>query len=296
MLSKEMSSLAFNIQPKLLPILTKGVPLFFPTRRVYCCGFNYDSHNREMGRVGHILPSFFCKPSDCVVVDENNFSDSTSTVSIRYPSLTESYHHEVELVVALGPSADGNNRYFNLRPEQVSNIIYGYGVGLDMTRRDLQMQAKENGTSWDMAKGADDSAVVSAIIPVKHLQKNCPDQFVDNHKGEVGNDEGQDVNKTSNNSAGTNTCDAPGTSTEPSAILRRGKIELSVNGTVRQNSDLSCMINPVHDIIVYLSKYVTLQPGDLIYTGTPSGVGPVRRGDKIEAGIEGIGRLNVTII
>lgn len=203
-----------------LPIV--GSELCFPVHRVYCVGRNYAEHVKEMGgEVGRDPPFFFAKPADALVTD-NRFP---------YPSLSTDVHHEVELVVALGPGAE----------------LFGHAVGLDMTRRDLQAAAKKLGRPWEVAKGFDHSAPVSPIVP--------------------GN-----------------------------AALSSGAITLDVNGLRRQTGDIAEMIWSVPEIIAELGRLFTLQPGDLIFTGTPAGVGPVARGDRLHAEIAGVGALNVDII
>ena len=214
-------SFAFAPAPAVsLPIA--GTEARFPVHRVYCVGRNYAEHVREMGgEVGRDPPFFFAKPADALVTDGR----------FPYPALSSDVHHEVELVVALGPGAK----------------VFGHAVGLDMTRRDLQAAAKKLGRPWEVAKGFDHSAPISAIVP----------------------------------------------SATP---LSAGAITLDVNGTRRQTGDLSEMIWSVPEIIIELGKLFTLQPGDLIFTGTPSGVGPVARGDRLHAGIAGVGSLSVDVI
>lgn len=214
-------SFAFPPAPPVsLPIA--GTEARFPVHRVYCVGRNYAEHVKEMGgEVGRDPPFFFAKPADALVTDGR----------FPYPGRSSDVHHEVELVVALGPGA----------------TIFGHAVGLDMTRRDLQAAAKKLGRPWEVAKGFDHSAPISAIVP----------------------------------------------SATP---LSAGAITLDVNGTRRQTGDLSEMIWSVPEIIAELGKLFTLQPGDLIFTGTPSGVGPVVRGDRLHAEIAGLGSLAVDVI
>lgn len=274
-----MASLAFALRQTVVPVVTKGAkPLNFPVRRVYCVGQNYDSHAREMGGVtNRANPFFFLKPTDSIITDAGNHSTPSTALSIRYPTMTESYHHEVELVVALGypcgktaassaaAQSSGDVLYTNMRIEEVHDVIYGYAVGLDMTRRDLQLIAKDNGKSWDLAKGADDAAVVSPLVLAADLKAAQPAMFMTPEKDET---------------------DA----------VCCGSIYLSVNQNERQRSDLNCMVSPIAELIVHLSKYVALRPGDLLFTGTPSGVGAVRRGDVMEAGIQGLGTLKVNVV
>lgn len=212
----------------------------FPVRRVFCVGRNYADHAREMGAIdqadGREPPFFFMKPGDAVVSGEGE-------LSVAYPPLTKNLHHEVEMVVAL--QAGGAN----LAVEAAESLIFGYAVGLDLTRRDIQGRAKEKGQPWDMGKGFDQSAVVSVIQPVA-------------------------------------VCGHPD----------HGRIWLSVNGEIRQDGDLSAMMWKVADIIANLSTLVRLEAGDLIYTGTPAGVGPIVPGDVLAAGVDGVGSLRLRIV
>jgi fumarylpyruvate hydrolase len=178
-------------------------------------------------------PVFFAKPADAVVA--NN-------ARIPYPSRTNNFHHEIELVVAIGKGGR------NIAAAQALEHVYGYAVGNDLTRRDLQSDAKDNGRPWDTSKGFDRSAVISAI-----------------------------------------------TSAAQSGHLRSGRIWLQVNGQLRQQADLSELIWSVPEIIAELSTFFELQPGDLIYTGTPAGVGALKPGDRIEGGIDGLDELITTI-
>ena len=207
----------------------------FPVRRVFCVGRNYADHAREMGALaqaeGREPPFFFSKPGDAVVSGEGE-------IAVAYPPATANLHHEVELVVALG----GGGAFVAV--DHAKSLIFGYAVGIDLTRRDMQALAKEKGHPWDMSKGFDQSAVVSCIHPVTAI--GHPD---------------------------------------------RGRIWLGVNGAVRQDGDLSAMSWKVAEIIANLSSLVALAPGDLVFTGTPAGVGPVVRGDLIEAGVAGVGDL-----
>lgn len=210
----------------------------FPVRRIYCIARNYADHAIEMG--GHPEreePFFFTKPATAIL--QNN---SVTPAVMPYPPATQNLHHEVELVVAmlLGGS--------NIPVEKANDYIFGYAVGLDMTRRDLQAAAKAKGQPWDMAKGFDFSAPCSAITPEFYT-----------------------------------------------GVIARGKIELKVNGEVRQSGDVGDMIWKIPEIISRLSNLVELCPGDLIFTGTPAGVGPVVKGDRIEAMVQGLDPLMITI-
>jgi len=232
-------NLAFPQHPiTTLPVA--GSDLRFPVRRVFCVGRNYADHAREMGAMdqadGREPPFFFTKPGDALVGGEGE-------LSVAYPPLTKNLHHEVEMVVALGTGGA------NVTVDAANAMIFGYAVGLDLTRRDIQAKAKEKGHPWDMGKGFDQSAVAGAISPVA-------------------------------------------ASGHPQA----GRIWLTVNGELRQDGDLSAMMWKVADIIANLSTLVRLEAGDLIYTGTPAGVGPIVPGDVLEGGVDGVGRLRVRIV
>jgi len=221
-----------------LPIVGSGQR--FPVRRIFCVGRNYADHAREMGAIdqadGREPPFFFTKPGDAVVGGDGE-------VSVAYPPLTNNLHHEVEMVVALGAGGA------NVAVDTANSLIFGYAVGLDLTRRDMQAKAKAKSHPWDMSKGFDQSAVAGAIRPV----------VLSGH---------------------------------PAA----GRICLKVNGEMRQDGDLSAMMWKVAEIIANLSTMVRLEPGDLIYTGTPAGVGPLVPGDVLEAGIDGVGTLRARIV
>ena len=225
-------------RPVALPVA--GSAARFPVRRIFCVGRNYAEHAREMGATdqaeGREPPFFFMKPGDAVV-------GGTGEVAVAYPPATANLHHEVELVVALG--AGGADVTVDAAP----GLIFGYAVGLDLTRRDLQARAKEKGHPWDMGKGFDQSAVCGAIHPVT----------------EVGH---------------------------PAA----GEIRLEVNGEMRQRGDLADMLWRVPAIVANLSTLVRLEAGDLIYTGTPSGVGPLQRGDRLAGSVAGVGTLAARIV
>ncbi len=233
--------MAFVFSPQLpaaLPIA--GSNALFPVRRVYCVGRNYADHAREMGALaqaeGREPPFFFMKPGDAVVSGDGE-------LAIAYPPLTNNLHHEVELVVALGAGGAA------VAVDRAKDLIFGYTVGLDLTRRDIQAKAKEKGHPWDMGKGFDQSAVAGVIQPV----------------AQVGHPAG-------------------------------GRIWLTVNGQTRQDGDLAAMSWKVADIIANLSTMVQLEAGDLIYTGTPAGVGPLLRGDVLEAGVDGVVTLRARIV
>jgi fumarylpyruvate hydrolase len=204
-----------------------GTTATFPVHRIYCVGRNYADHAKEMGAaVERSQPTFFMKPADAVWSAE---------APVPYPSATQDLHHEVEFVVAL--MSGGRD----IRADDAIAHIFGYAVGLDLTRRDLQAAMKAKSLPWDIAKGFDHSAPISTIVPAKTLG-------------------------------------------HPS----RGELALSVNGTVRQRSDIGEMIFAVPEIIAELSKLFALAPGDLIYTGTPAGVAALNRGDRFVATFPGI--------
>jgi fumarylpyruvate hydrolase len=199
----------------------------FPIRRVFCVGRNYAAHAREMGNdPAREPPFFFTKPADAVV---------PASGQVPYPPLTSDLHHEVELVVAI--RAGGRN----INADRALDLVWGYGVGLDLTRRDLQADAKKHGRPWDWAKGFDASAVCSEIIPV-----------------------------------------------EATGHPANNAIWLKVNGELRQQGTLDEMIWPVADVIAAISRSVALAPGDLIFTGTPAGVGALQPGDRVNAGVDGL--------
>jgi fumarylpyruvate hydrolase len=219
--------------PKQASVPVKDTHLHFPARRIYCVGRNYNDHVTEMGGIpGREPPFFFQKPADALLLDEN----------FPYPSASSNVHHEVELVVALHSGGK------NIAAGDASRHIYGYAVGIDMTRRDLQGEAKKAGRPWEVAKAFDHSAPVSGLTPKAAL--------------------GQ---------------------------LERAGISLHVNEVQRQNSNIFEMIWSVPEIISELSKLFELHAGDLIFTGTPSGVGPVQPGDRIRAAIEHLGELNLLV-
>jgi fumarylpyruvate hydrolase len=215
-----------------LPIA--GLRQRFPVNRIFCVGRNYADHAREMGHDPNREPPFFFMKPPSALLDDNQ--------NLPYPKQTSDLHHEVELVVALGQGGS------NIPVEQAAAHIYGYGVGLDMTCRDIQNQAKKLSRTWETSKAFDDSAPCSALHPatvVGHPTK--------------------------------------------------GRIELKVNGEVRQEGDLSQMIWDVPETIAYLSTLFELQAGDLIFTGTPAGVGPVQSGDRLQAVVENVAELAINV-
>ena len=225
--------------PALLPVV--GSAQTYPVRRVYCVGRNYAAHAREMGSdPNREPPFFFCKPGDADAVIA---VPAGQTGDVAYPSATEDLHHEIELVVALGKAGR------DIPVEQAAAHIYGYAVGLDLTRRDLQGQMKAQGRPWEIGKAFDQSAPVGPITPRQ--------------------------------------TDAPSMT---------GPIALSVDGTVRQQGRLEQMIWSVDETIARLSTLFTLKPGDLIFTGTPDGVGAITRGQVLHGAIEGLTPLQVRIV
>ncbi|MFK3664353.1 fumarylacetoacetate hydrolase family protein [Ochrobactrum teleogrylli] len=221
--------------PRPQPILpVKGTDAAFPVHRIYCVGQNYADHAIEMGGdPTRNPPFFFQKNPDSLVINGGDFP---------YPPKTEDVHHEIELVVALKTGGS------DIPVEQALDHVYGYAVGIDMTRRDLQAVAKKAGRPWEVAKAFEHSAPCSAIAPVS----------------DVGHPQS-------------------------------ASISLSINGETRQSGDLNQMIWKVAETISYLSSLFELQPGDLIFTGTPAGVGPVQRGDHLVGKVDGVGSLSVTV-
>ncbi|EAN95325.1 hypothetical protein C3747_71g23 [Trypanosoma cruzi] len=267
------SSLAFSVRHAVVPVM--GCNLLFPVRRVYCVGQNYTEHAKEMGgQVSKSNPFFFTKPPDAVVSGETNHT-AAMDVNIRYPPQTNNYQYEVELVVAIGESHGGREKYRAISPLEAHTVIYGYAVGLDMTRRDLQLAAKKNGKPWDLAKGADESAPLSAIVPVKLIREKASALFY----------------ATDANYREAMYAKAQGGPT----VLRRGDIELRVNGERRQKGNLSSFVTPIDELLSILSHSIELAPGDLIFTGTPAGVSAVKPGDEVRATIEGVGEITARL-
>jgi len=218
--------------PVLVPI--QNTDETYPVNRLFFVGQNYEDHAKEMGsETNKEAPFFFTKSPSAYV---------PSGSTIPYPPGTKNFHHEMELVVAIGKPV------FEVETEAAKQAIFGYACGLDMTRRDLQMEAKSKGLPWDMAKDVEQSAVLSEIVSVET----------------IGHPES-------------------------------GLIELSVNGEIRQSGDLRDLVNSPAELVSYLSSFYHLGPGDLIYTGTPSGVGPVLPGDHIEGYIQGVGTIKLSI-
>ena len=216
-----MTAFAVSIRPQpTVPV--QGSDKAFPVRRILCVGRNYAAHAREMGADERDPPFFFSKPADAVVLPG---------ADVPYPSATSDLHHEIELVVAIGEAGS----------------IFGFAVGVDLTRRDLQNGFKAKGQPWDAAKGFDASAPISAIVP-----------------------------KT--------------------GAIPAGRIALSINGAVKQDGEIADMIWSVEEILVEAGKLWSLEAGDLIFTGTPEGVGPIARGDLVEGSVEGVGSLSFKVV
>lgn len=223
--------------PVAIPVA--GSDAQFAVRRVYCVGRNYAAHAREMGfDPDREPPFFFCKPADAVVPVAYG-----ETLELAYPAQTQNYHFEAELVALIGKGGS------DIAVEQALDHVWGYAVGLDMTRRDLQAEAKKLGRPWDTAKGFDHSAPLGPVHPVSKV-------------GHVG----------------------------------KGAIWLTVNGEEKQRSDVSQLIWSVAETIAYLSTLFELQPGDLIFTGTPEGVGAIVQGDLMKGGVDGLGEFSVRVV
>jgi fumarylpyruvate hydrolase len=237
-----MENLIFAVEKLANPLLPiKGSEAKFPVRRVYCVGRNYADHAKEMGQdPANSKPIFFMKPTDSVVL-----ASVESSCKIKYPPQTTNLHHEIELVIAIGDVSSGGGE--NLSAEDAGKIIFGLGVGVDLTRRDLQAEAKKKGQPWELAKGFDHSAPMSELIEMA----------------------------------------------EP---LKGGRIWLSVDGTLRQDGDIKDMIWGVSEVVSILSSYYRLMPGDIIFTGTPAGVGALTIGQHVSGGVDGVGELAFDIV
>ena len=210
----------------------------FPVRRILCVGANYVAHALEMGRdPSREPPFFFAKPTDAIIN-----ADREANTIIPYPPQTNNFHYEMEMVVAIGKIAE------NIEHDEAIDVIWGYGSGIDLTRRDLQKAAKDKGRPWELGKGCDKSAVISSLCPISKI----------GHP--------QDA-----------------------------RIWLAVNDVIKQDSNINKLIWSVPEMISILSKTMALLPGDIIYTGTPEGVGPINKGDKVTGGVEGIGEVSITI-
>jgi len=210
----------------------------FPVHRIYCVGRNYEEHAKEMGFTGREPPFFFMKPADAVLVVA-----AGETGSMPYPSLTKNLHHEIELVVAIGTGGK------DIKAADAHKHIFGYAVGLDMTRRDLQNDMKKQGRPWCIGKGFDNSAPIGPITPVAQA-----------------------------------------------GYIERAEIYVQVNGQDRQRSNVAKLIWNIGETIEHLSAAWELQPGDLIYSGTPEGVAAVVAGDTMVGEVKGLGTLTVKVV
>lgn len=229
----EDSKVHFAFKPIIRGMVISESADLFPIGKVYCVGRNYSDHAKEMeSKLDQDQPFFFSKPAQAV----------TQSNSIPFPTQTENLHHEVELVVFLKSGCS------DISPSEASQHIFGYAVGVDLTKRDLQTAAKKNGKPWDLSKGFDNSA------PISKIQKNA------------------------------------------GVLLSKGVISLKVNGQEKQSSNLIHMAWKVDELISWLSKFITLKAGDIIFTGTPSGVSTLNLNDKIEAEIENVGTLSFELI
>lgn len=224
----------YLFEPVVPSVGMRGEDVRFPVRRIFCVGRNYAAHAREMGRdPDREPPFFFCKPADAVVANG---------AAIPYPPETSELHHEIELVVAIGAQGSA------VPVDRALELVLGYAVGIDLTRRDLQLAARDAGRPWEWGKAFDRSAPCSAI---ERAQK-------------IGHP-------------------------------KRGRIWLSVNGTVKQDADVSELIWGVPEILATISRSMELKAGDLVFTGTPAGVGPIVRGDRLVGGVDGVGGIEVAI-
>ena len=223
--------------PKVVSVPVTGSHLQYPVHRIYCVGRNYEEHAKEMGYTGREPPFFFLKPADSIV-----FVPSGETGNLPYPSLTKNFHHEVELVVAIGKAGK------NILAKDAHSYIYGYALGLDMTRRDLQGEMKKQGRPWCIGKGFDHSAPIGPITVASELPN-----------------------------------------------IESATIELLVDGNVRQTSTIQKLIWNIGEVIEHLSAAWELQPGDLIYTGTPEGVAAVESGNLMVARLTGLPDLKIKV-
>jgi fumarylpyruvate hydrolase len=221
--------------PPIFALPVGGSADVFPVGRIFCVGRNYAGHAREMGHDPHREPPFFfAKPASALLPEGSDFP---------YPALTQNVHYEFELVAAISTGGA------NIPAEDALRHVYGYAVGLDMTRRDLQDQAKELRRPWEAAKAFDHSAPCSHVVPAARI-----------------------------------------------GHPHSGAIWLEVNAKRVQNSDISALIWKIPEVIAALSQLFTVAPGDLVFTGTPAGVGPVRRGDLLHGGVAGVTELTVRVV
>ena len=230
-----MNTTTFWNPPPMASLPVRGSTQRLPVNRLFFVGRNYHAHAVEMGR-----------PVDKAVERPFYFTKSPQTLvesgaTVAYPSETANYHHEMELVVAIGAAG------FRVAEADAAALVYGYACGLDMTRRDLQLVARDKGRPWDLGKDVEQSSVVSAIVPM------------------------------------------------PGVVLEQGALAMTVNGQPRQQSDIDKLIWNIPELIADLSLFYHLQPGDLIFTGTPEGVGPVVAGDRIDGHIDGVGEITLHV-
>lgn len=221
--------------PAPLSLPVRGQAARLPVNRLFFVGRNYHAHAVEMGKPvdkSAERPFYFTKSPQTLV---------ESGATVAYPSETSNFHHEMELVLVIGKEG------FRVPQERAHELVYGYACGLDMTRRDLQLAARDKGRPWDLGKDVEESSVVSEVIPM------------------------------------------------PGVVLDKGALALAVNGQPRQQSDLSKLIWNIRELIADLSLFYHLQPGDLVFTGTPEGVGAVVSGDRITGHIDGVGEISLTV-
>jgi fumarylpyruvate hydrolase len=233
-----MTTYLFN-PPAVQSLPIRGITERFPINRIFCVGRNYHAHAVEMGRPvdKSVEQAFYFTKSPQTLVESG--VDSVATVA--YPPRTSNYHFEMELVLAIGKAG------FRMNEANAHELVYGYAAGLDMTRRDLQLVARDKGRPWDLGKDIEQGSVCSEIVPM------------------------------------------------PGVVIENGAIALEVNGATKQSSNVDKLIWNIREIIADLSNYYHLQPGDLIYTGTPEGVGAVLPGDRITGRVEGVAELALTI-
>lgn len=231
-----MSDISYLWNPPAVPALpVRGKAERLPINRIFCVGRNYHAHAIEMGRPvdkAHERPFYFTKSPQTLV---------PSGATVAYPPQTQDYHYEMELVLVVGQPG------FRVPAERAHELIYGYACGLDMTRRDLQLVARDKGRPWDLGKDIEQGSVCSEVVPMAGV------------------------------------------------VIEQGEIALEVNGQTRQQSDVSRLIWNIREIIADLSLFYHLQPGDLIYTGTPEGVGAVLPGDRIQGRVQGVGTVELTV-
>jgi fumarylpyruvate hydrolase len=235
-----MSDMNFVFEPPArVTVPVAGSDAVFPVRRIYCVGRNYAAHAREMGGdPDRDPPFFFCKPDNSLVVVPPG-----QTVDVPYPPQTSDFHHEIELVVAIGKAGH------DIPVERAMEHVWGYAVGLDMTRRDLQGKLRDKGRPWELGKAFDHSAPIGPLVPA-----------------------------------------------QAAGAVENATVWLQVDGKDRQRSGITHLIWSVPEVIAHLSLYFTLEPGDLIYTGTPEGVAAVTRGQVLHGGVDGLGEIRVRIV